>query len=81
MRQFLEEFSRINARAISDIIVAYDPDRIAIGGSVALHNGPLIIPGIKRHIDHYLRAPRISLTRFGENVGLIGAAAAVFDNL
>ncbi|MEK7561206.1 MAG: ROK family protein [Patescibacteria group bacterium] len=77
---FLEELARVNARALSDIIVAYEPERIALGGSVALQNAPLIIPGIKKHIDRYLRVPEISLTRFKDDVGLVGVAGAVLSN-
>ena len=76
--EFLEELSRVNARAISSIIVAYAPELITIGGSVALNNEDLILPGIKRHVDDYLEVPEIKITTLGENITLLGAVAAVF---
>lgn len=75
---FLDELSKINARAISDIIVAYDPELITIGGSVAFNNPQFTLKGIKNYVDHYLKIPRIEITKLGDDIGLLGAAAAVF---
>lgn len=77
-REFLEELHRVNARAISNIIVAYDPELITIGGSVMLMNAPLLLSGIKKYVDHYLKTPDIRATRLGDDIALLGAAAAVF---
>lgn len=77
-RQFLDVLHRVNARAISNIIVAYDPELITIGGSVMLMNGPLLLAGIKKYVDRYLKTPEIRVTRLGDDVALLGAAAAVF---
>ncbi|MEK7542196.1 MAG: ROK family protein, partial [Patescibacteria group bacterium] len=63
--EFLEELSKLNAHAISDIIVAYDPELITIGGSVALNNQNIIIRGIKKYVDHYLEVPKIQITKLG----------------
>ena len=80
-RDFIQEISRINARAISNILVAYDPELIAMGGSVALNNPDLIIAGLTSQIDHYLKLPEIKITTLGEDICLLGAAAAAFrDN-
>lgn len=76
---FLDEVSRLNARAISDIIVAYDPELITIGGSVALNNKGFILKGIRRYVDRYLALPQIQVTRLGEGISLLGAAAAAFE--
>lgn len=77
-RGFLDVLHRVNARAISNIVVAYDPELITIGGSVMLMNAPVMLAGIKKYIDRYLKTPEIRVTRFGEDVTLLGAAAAVF---
>ncbi|HEX9721833.1 MAG TPA: ROK family protein [Candidatus Paceibacterota bacterium] len=79
VRQFLDDLARINAKAISDIIVAYDPELITIGGSVALNNQSIILQGIKKYVDHYLKAPKIQITKLGEDISLLGAATAVFQ--
>ncbi|MDP3735659.1 MAG: ROK family protein [bacterium] len=76
-RRFLEELHRINGRAISNCIVAYDPEIITLGGSVALQN-PTILAGIKKYADRYLALPKIQRTPLGDDAGLLGAAAAVF---
>lgn len=77
-QEFLDVLHRVNARAISNIIVAYDPELIMIGGSVMLMNGPTLLAGIKKYIDRYLKTPEIRVTRLGDDIALLGAAAAVF---
>jgi len=80
-RHFLDELNRINARAISNIIVSYDPELITIGGSVMLQNADLLLTGIQKYIDHLLPVPEIRITLLGEDIGLLGAAAAVFEHV
>lgn len=75
---FLEEVAKINATAISNIIVAYDPELITLGGAVVLNNQDFIINGIKKYVDHYLKVPKIKITSLKEDITLLGAAAAVF---
>ena len=78
--EFLDELSRINARAISSITAAYAPELITLGGSVALMNPDIILPGIKKYMDHYMpEDPEILVTGLGDRVSLMGAAAAMFD--
>lgn len=77
-RGFLDALNRLNARAISNCIVAYDPELITIGGSVMLMNAPLVLSGIKKYVGRFLKTPDIRATRLGEDIGLLGAAAAVF---
>lgn len=80
-REFLRELSRINARAISTIIAAYDPEIIMLGGSVALGNPSVILGGIKKYVDRFLKLPLITITPLGEDVSLLGAAAAAYDDI
>lgn len=77
--EFLDALNRLNARAISNCIVAYDPELITIGGSVMLLNEPLLLLGMKKYVDRYLKIPDIRVTRLGDDVGLLGAAAAVLS--
>ena len=77
-QEFLEELSRVNARAISNIIAAYDPELITLGGSVVLNNPRVILEGIKKYVEHYLAVPRIIITLLKEDITLMGAAAGVF---
>ena len=75
---FLDELAKVNAHALSNIIVAYDPELITIGGSVALQNPDVILEGILKHVDHYLADPYITITDLGEDITLLGAAAGAF---
>jgi len=71
---FVTELGRINARGVSDIIVAYDPDTIVFDGSVALKNPDLIIGPILRFMDRYLPEPRIVISTLAGKAPLLGAA-------
>lgn len=76
-KKFLDVLAQINARAISNIIAAYDPELITIGGSVALRNQAVILNGIKKYIDRYLPIPPIMITKLGDDITLLGTAVAI----
>ncbi|MDD4482971.1 MAG: ROK family protein [Methanoregula sp.] len=71
---FVSELGRINARGVSDIIVAYDPDTIVFDGSVALKNPDLVLGPILRFMDRYLPEPRIVTSPLNGRAPLLGAA-------
>jgi glucokinase len=71
---FIHELGRINARGISDIIVAYDPDTIVLDGSVILNNQDLIIPPIEQYIDRYLPMPGLTVSSLSGLAPLLGAS-------
>ena len=71
---FIRELGRINARGVSDIIVAYDPDAIVLDGSVVLKNPDLILPQIEEFADRYLPLPRLALSSLAGHAPLLGAA-------
>jgi glucokinase len=75
----VEEIGRVNAVGFANIVNAYDPELITVGGSIALNNPELILDPIKRHITRHLinRAPEIMITPLGEDVVLYGAMAQV----
>jgi glucokinase len=73
-----EVLGRINAKGVSNVIVAYNPSLITFGGAVALNNQKLILEPIKKHIDHFLTTPKMIITPLKEKIGLLGAAALVF---
>lgn len=77
--EFLGELSKINARAISNIIVAYDPELITIGGSVALNNPKFILDGINKYVDHCLKPPKTQITKLGDDISLLGVTATIFS--
>jgi glucokinase len=71
---FLEGLGEINGRGISDVIVAYDPSRIILDGSVVLRNEDLILPYLLPYVDRFLPPPEIRLTALDGLAPLLGAA-------
>ncbi|MEZ0290183.1 MAG: ROK family protein [Sulfolobales archaeon] len=72
----VEECLEINAAGVASVVNAYDPEILVLGGSVVLNN-KWIVEEIEKRIDKYLinRAPKIEITRFEEDIVLIGAAS------
>jgi glucokinase len=71
---FMEEFGIINARGISDVIVAYDPSCIIFDGSVIQNNADLLLPLFDRYIDRFLPLPEILVSRLDGLSPLLGAS-------
>jgi len=78
VKKFIKQLGEINARAVSNVIVAYNPALITLGGAVALNHPKIILNPVKNNIDHFLKEPEIKITPLGENITLIGAAASYF---
>lgn len=77
----VEEVGRVNAVGVADIVNAYDPELITIGGSVALNNPELILKPIRRHVARHVinRLPEIMITPLGEDIVLYGALALALE--
>jgi glucokinase len=73
----VEEVGKVNAVGFANIVNAFDPELITVGGSVALNNPDLIIEPIRRGIAMHLinRGPEIRLTPLGTDVVLYGGLA------
>ncbi len=78
---FLEEIARINARGLSSVIVAYDPEIIIVDGPLITAHPDLLLPAACRHLDRYLEIPEIVISPLGGSAPLLGAAARVFDSV
>jgi glucokinase len=78
--EIVERISKINAVGFGNIINAFDPSLIALGGAIALENTDMIIKPIKRLVgDHAINTvPNITITPLGEDVILYGAIAMAF---
>jgi glucokinase len=76
-RKVVEWVNRFNACGFANIVNAYDPELITVGGSVALNNPDVLLQGLRDRVAEYAvnRVPEITLTRLGANVGLLGALA------
>jgi len=73
----VDEIGTINAIGFADIVNAYDPELITVGGSIALKNSMLVLKPIEENIDKHLinRKPEIKVTPLGEDAVLYGALA------
>ncbi len=75
------ELGVLNAIGFGDVVNAYDPDLVTIGGAVALKNAELVLDPIKEHIEEYAinRIPEIRMTSLKDNVVVYGAIAAALE--
>jgi len=77
--QLVEEIGVLNAMGFANVINAYDPSLITVGGTVALKNEELILPPIRKHVKNYAvnRLPKIIITPLSENIGIYGGISIV----
>ena len=73
----VQKIGEINAIGFADIVNAYDPELITVGGSIALNNHKLILDPIKENIHKHTinRIPEIKITPLGQDAVIIGALA------
>jgi glucokinase len=73
----VEKIGKINAIGFANIVNAYDPELITIGGSIALKNPELTLYPILENIQKHTinRIPEIKITQLGQDVVLLGALA------
>jgi glucokinase len=76
--QLVEEIGVLNAMGFANVIHAYDPFLITVGGAVALANKNLVLPPIRQHVGEYAlnRGPKIKATPLGADAGILGGGAA-----
>jgi len=76
----LDDVGKFNAIGFANLINAYDPEVIVIGGAMALNNKELLLEPIEKKVVDYAvnRLPEIKFTSLGDDVGLYGAIAAGF---
>ncbi|NIO19764.1 MAG: ROK family protein [Candidatus Aenigmarchaeota archaeon] len=77
--EIVRKVGRLNAIGFANVVNAYDPSLITVGGTMTLRNTDLIMEPIKKHIDEYTinRLPEITVTPLGEDAVLYGAIAMV----
>ena len=71
----VDRLARWNTLGMAALVNAFDPDRVAVGGSVALENPTLVLDPVRERIESHIvgPAPEIALTDLGEDVVLRGA--------
>lgn len=77
----LEEVAKLNAIGIANVINAYDPSLVTVGGSVALVAFDLIVEKAIPYLGEFAvnALPKVVKTPLGDDAVLIGAAAAVLN--
>lgn len=77
----VDEVGKINAVGVADIVNAYDPELITVGGGVALNNPELIMKPIQRYVTRHVinRLPEIMITPLGGDIVLYGALALALE--
>jgi glucokinase len=75
--KFTREIGKINAMGISNVIDAYDPELIIIGGGLAENHKVLIMDPIKENVSKYTRnrMPEIKITQLRERAVIYGGIA------
>ena len=75
--EFIDYVLKAIAAGVANTINAYDPEVVILGGSVFLNNVDIIMDGLNKYVKRYVanRMPEITGTRFGDDIGIIGAAA------
>lgn len=73
--EIVSEIGKINAVGFANVVNAYDPELITVGGSIALRNPDLVLGPIIENIGRHLlnRMPEIVITPLGEDIVLYGA--------
>ena len=74
----VERLARWNALGLTNVVHAYAPLVVSIGGAVALNNEELVVDPIREHLDEMvmINVPEVRLTDLGDDVVVEGALAS-----
>ncbi len=75
----VNRIGEVNSKALANLLVAYDPELLVLGGALTLTHPEFIIGPIRRMLSKYCifqRLPRIIKTRLGDDAVLYGALAS-----
>ncbi len=78
---FIDKIAEINGAGVANVVNAFDPSVISIGGSVTLNNVDLVVDKLKPFVERYAvnRVPKIVPTPLGHDAPLIGAILAAIN--
>lgn len=81
--EIVNSIGELNAMGFSNVINAYDPSVIAIGGALSLQHEELIIKPIRKYVGDYAinRVPEIMITPLREDAVLLGAIVAASKHI
>lgn len=78
--EFLKELGVVNGKGLSNVIVAYDPEIVVLGGAVVLNNEEMVIENLSGNVNTLFRMPKITVAMLRDDAPLFGAAASIFTS-
>ncbi|MCS7134841.1 MAG: ROK family protein [Candidatus Aenigmarchaeota archaeon] len=81
--EIIDELAIINAAGIANVINAFNPEVLTLGGPIVLNNVELTIEKIIPRLQNYLRVrmPKLIPTPLGLEIGLYGAVAVLLQKM
>jgi len=78
----LERVARYNTLGVANLVHAYAPDLVSVGGAVARNNEALVLDPVRERLSDHLAVPVPTLrcTPLGDRAVLRGAVAAALRN-
>ena len=76
---FMDALGQVNARGISNVIVAYNPEVIVLDGPLARYYGEIVIGHAEPYIDRFLTLPRIVASSLDGKAPILGAAVSALE--
>jgi len=76
---FSDALAAVNARGLSNVIAAYEPEHIVFDGPLVREHADLLIGPMVERTDRYLTLPRVSLSSLEGHAPLLGAAAYALE--
>lgn len=78
--------ARYTAMGVANLISAFNPEAVVLGGGFMLGAGDLLLPSIRSEVARWAQPIaaaqcRIELTQLGEDAGLLGAARLALDGI
>ncbi len=72
---FLSALAAINARGLSNVIAAYEPEHIIFDGPLVREHADLVIRAMLEQTDRYLSLPQVTISSLEGYAPLLGAGA------
>ncbi|ESS11731.1 MAG: transcriptional regulator/sugar kinase [uncultured archaeon A07HR60] len=79
----LAQFDHWNLIGLADVVHAFAPSYVALGGSVVLHNRDRVLTPLRERLSDHVMVdpPAIGVTEFGDEIVLKGALAVAADQV
>ena len=80
---FMDEFNKINAQGVTNVIFAYDPEIIVFGGYLSQNHYDVIVKGVTKYINkkRFSPMPKLAKSLLSSRAPLYGAGYNFFNRL